>query len=208
MKKNEEFRSLFILEMILEAKVSFVTRRGHVGGLEDDEERLLDELHELETSFDVLDTPCDAAAKIKPKIVVPNQNINALTLRSLIEKKKFNGSNFLDWHRNLRIILKYEGNLHHIDPPIPDPPVANDTPKQVAAYQALLAKKDKVPLLMLACMTSETAECIEDGGMSIGELSCFEDEELHRKSGTSWTTMPHVLAVNICHTPPRRKREV
>ncbi|GJV46878.1 hypothetical protein Tco_1437090 [Tanacetum coccineum] len=63
MKKNEEFRSLFILEMILEAKVSFVTRRGHVGGLEDDEERLLDEFHELETSFDVLDTPCDVAAK-------------------------------------------------------------------------------------------------------------------------------------------------
>ncbi|GJU40036.1 hypothetical protein Tco_1192993 [Tanacetum coccineum] len=62
MKKNEEFRSLFILEMILEAKVSFVTRRGHVGGLEDDEERLLDEFHELETSFDVLDTPCDARA--------------------------------------------------------------------------------------------------------------------------------------------------
>ncbi|GJV78345.1 hypothetical protein Tco_1509929 [Tanacetum coccineum] len=31
-------------------------------GLEDDEERLLDELHELETSFDVLDGPCDAAA--------------------------------------------------------------------------------------------------------------------------------------------------
>ncbi|GJS84894.1 hypothetical protein Tco_0751435 [Tanacetum coccineum] len=42
---------------------SFVTRRGHVGGLEDDEERLLDEFHELETSFDVLDTPCDATAK-------------------------------------------------------------------------------------------------------------------------------------------------
>ncbi|GJS42193.1 hypothetical protein Tco_0567236 [Tanacetum coccineum] len=63
MKENEEFRSLFILEMILEAKVSFVTRRGHVGVLEDDEERLLDELYELETSFDVLVTPCDAAAK-------------------------------------------------------------------------------------------------------------------------------------------------
>ncbi|GJV46876.1 hypothetical protein Tco_1437088 [Tanacetum coccineum] len=62
MKKNEEFRSLFILEMILEAKVSFVTKRGHVGGLEDDEERLLDELNELETSFDVLDTPCDSRA--------------------------------------------------------------------------------------------------------------------------------------------------
>ncbi|GJR88946.1 hypothetical protein Tco_0212957, partial [Tanacetum coccineum] len=64
MKKNEEFRSLFILEMILEAKVSFVTKRGHVRGLEDYEERLLYELNEVETSFDVLDTPCDAAAKI------------------------------------------------------------------------------------------------------------------------------------------------
>ncbi|GKG59332.1 hypothetical protein Tco_0604983, partial [Tanacetum coccineum] len=31
-------------------------------GLEDDEERLLDELHELETSFDVLDTLCDVVA--------------------------------------------------------------------------------------------------------------------------------------------------
>ncbi|GJU04704.1 hypothetical protein Tco_1121134 [Tanacetum coccineum] len=38
-------------------------KRGHVRGIEDDEERLLDELNELETSFDVLDTPCDAAAK-------------------------------------------------------------------------------------------------------------------------------------------------
>ncbi|GJV88944.1 hypothetical protein Tco_1532882 [Tanacetum coccineum] len=63
MKKNEEFRSLFILEMILEAKISFVTKRGQVGLLEDDEERLLDEFHELETSFDVLDTPCDVVAK-------------------------------------------------------------------------------------------------------------------------------------------------
>ncbi|GJV98750.1 transposase, Ptta/En/Spm, transposase, Tnp1/En/Spm-like protein [Tanacetum coccineum] len=65
MKKNEEFRSLFILEMILEAKVCYVTRRGHVGGLEDDEERLCDELHKLETSFGVLVCPCDAAAEVK-----------------------------------------------------------------------------------------------------------------------------------------------
>ncbi|GJQ97479.1 retrotransposon protein, putative, ty1-copia subclass [Tanacetum coccineum] len=67
MSSNEEFRSLFILEMILEAKVSFVTRRGHVGGLEDYEERILDEFHELETSFDVLVTPCDVATNFLHK---------------------------------------------------------------------------------------------------------------------------------------------
>ncbi|GKA35806.1 hypothetical protein Tco_0722297, partial [Tanacetum coccineum] len=43
--------------------------RGHVGGLEDDEERLLDELHELETSFDVLDTPYRIAICRLPELV-------------------------------------------------------------------------------------------------------------------------------------------
>ncbi|GJV62138.1 hypothetical protein Tco_1468238, partial [Tanacetum coccineum] len=53
---------------------------------------------------------------------------------------------------NLRITLKYEGKLHHIDSSLPEPPAATTTPEQVTAYQALLAKEDKVALLMLACM--------------------------------------------------------
>ncbi|GKE84830.1 hypothetical protein Tco_1558572, partial [Tanacetum coccineum] len=36
-------------------------------GLEDDEERLHDELHELESSYGVLFTPCDVAAKGRRK---------------------------------------------------------------------------------------------------------------------------------------------
>lgn len=62
-------------------------------------------------------------------MVAPNQNMNALTLCSLIEKEKLNGSNFLDWRRNLRIILKYEEKLGTIETPLPDPPAANATPK-------------------------------------------------------------------------------
>ncbi|GJU59071.1 hypothetical protein Tco_1236837 [Tanacetum coccineum] len=64
-------------------------------------------------------------------MVVPNQNINALTLCHLIEKEKLNGSNFHDLHKNLRITLKYEGKLHHIDSPFPDAPVVNVTLVQV-----------------------------------------------------------------------------
>ena len=30
------------------------------------------------------------------------------TLRSLLEKEKLNGTNFLDWFRNLRMVLKQE----------------------------------------------------------------------------------------------------
>ncbi|GKE71484.1 hypothetical protein Tco_1529556, partial [Tanacetum coccineum] len=36
----------------------------HVGSLEDDEERLCDEFHKLETSFGALVCPCDAAAEV------------------------------------------------------------------------------------------------------------------------------------------------
>ncbi|GJZ65277.1 hypothetical protein Tco_0621973 [Tanacetum coccineum] len=50
-------------------------------------------------------------------MAVPNQNINALTLRSLFENEKLNESNFLDWYKSLRITLKYEGKLHHTDSP-------------------------------------------------------------------------------------------
>ncbi|GJY64483.1 hypothetical protein Tco_0465943 [Tanacetum coccineum] len=48
---------------------------------------------------------------------------------------------------NLRITLKYEGKLHHIDSPFPNPFVANATPEQVASYQTLFAEEEKFALL-------------------------------------------------------------
>ncbi|GKD95175.1 hypothetical protein Tco_1375012 [Tanacetum coccineum] len=47
----------------------------------------------------------------------------------------------------MRITLKYEGKLHHIDSPFPNPFVANATPEQVAAYQTLFAEEEKFALL-------------------------------------------------------------
>jgi hypothetical protein len=35
-------------------------------------------------------------------------NTSAFNLRSLLEKEKLNGANFMDWYRNLRIILRQE----------------------------------------------------------------------------------------------------
>ena len=50
------------------------------------------------------------------------KNDNNLSLRSLLEKDKLNGSNFLDWHRNLRIVLRHEEKLHVIENPLEDEP--------------------------------------------------------------------------------------
>ncbi|GKB38932.1 hypothetical protein Tco_0883874 [Tanacetum coccineum] len=51
-------------ELNLGAKEGYVIWLGHVGGLEDDEEGLLDVLVKLETSYGELDGPCDAVDRI------------------------------------------------------------------------------------------------------------------------------------------------
>ncbi|GKE66046.1 hypothetical protein Tco_1520207, partial [Tanacetum coccineum] len=61
MKKNDLLWCLFIGELNLEAKGGYVIWLGHVGGLEYDEEGLLDVLVKLETSYGELDGLCDAA---------------------------------------------------------------------------------------------------------------------------------------------------
>lgn len=46
-------------------------------------------------------------------------SINPSTIRSILEKEKLNGTNFLDWHQNLRIALKYEKRETVLETPIP-----------------------------------------------------------------------------------------
>ncbi|KAK8662487.1 hypothetical protein V6N13_092060 [Hibiscus sabdariffa] len=47
---------------------------------------------------------------------------NNLSLRSLLKKEKLNGINFLDWFRNLRIVLKQERKEYVIEEPVPSEP--------------------------------------------------------------------------------------
>ena len=49
----------------------------------------------------------------------------AMSLRSIFEKDKLNGTNFLDWYRNLRIVLRQERKEYILDQPIPEEPAAN-----------------------------------------------------------------------------------
>ena len=54
-----------------------------------------------------------------------SNNTPTMSLRSLLEKGKLNGTNFLDWYRNLRIVLRQERNEYILDQPIPEEPAAN-----------------------------------------------------------------------------------
>ena len=44
-----------------------------------------------------------------------SNSTSTFTLRSVLEKEKLNGTNFLDWSRNLRIILKQERKMYVLD---------------------------------------------------------------------------------------------
>ena len=77
-------------------------------------------------------------------------------LRSILDKEKLNGSNFLDWHRNLRIVLKHDNKLYALEEPVPEEEPANNAPRaEKEAYKKHVEDANEVACLMLATMNSE-----------------------------------------------------
>ncbi|KAG8501098.1 hypothetical protein CXB51_003177 [Gossypium anomalum] len=82
-------------------------------------------------------------------------NTNTLSLRSVLEKDKLNSLNFLDWFRNLRIVLKQEQKLYVIEQPLPNEPPTNASRADRDAYKKHLNDMVDVGCLMLAIMNPE-----------------------------------------------------
>ena len=74
------------------------------------------------------------------------------TLRSLLEKEKLNGTNYADWIRNLRIVLRAEKKEEILDNPLGEVPGDNATAAAIAAYKKAYDASNEVSCLMLACM--------------------------------------------------------
>jgi hypothetical protein len=52
----------------------------------------------------------------------PAPNNSLFSLKSILEKEKLNGTNFMDWYRNLKIVLKADKKLYILEGPIPEEP--------------------------------------------------------------------------------------
>ena len=74
------------------------------------------------------------------------------TLRSILEKDKLNGTNYADWIRNLRIVLRAEKKEEILDTPLPDEPADNAPAAEKNAYKKACDADLEVSCLMLACM--------------------------------------------------------
>ncbi|GJY03485.1 hypothetical protein Tco_0369425 [Tanacetum coccineum] len=77
------------------------------------------------------------------------QPTNNNLIRSILDKEKLNGRNFLDWYRNLRIVLRNEQKLHHLEEALPEAPPAIATVAVRNAYTRKVAKQQEVACLML-----------------------------------------------------------
>ncbi|KAJ9557199.1 hypothetical protein OSB04_011813 [Centaurea solstitialis] len=76
---------------------------------------------------------------------------NNLSLQSILEKDKLTGSNFLDWERNLMIVLRHERKWYVLEEPLGEAPPAN---APAAARNA--HKKHSDDLLDVACLMLAT----------------------------------------------------
>ena len=92
-----------------------------------------------------------------------NNNTAAFSLRSVLEKEKLNTTNFLDWFRNLRIVLKQERKDYVLENAIPEEePAANAPRAQKDAYQKHLNDDLDVSCLMLASMNADLQKQFEN----------------------------------------------
>ncbi|KAJ9536415.1 hypothetical protein OSB04_un000407 [Centaurea solstitialis] len=82
-------------------------------------------------------------------------NTNNLSLRSILEKDKLTGPNFLDWERNLQIVLRHERKWYVLEEPLGEAPPANASTAIRNAHQKRSDDLLDVGCLMLATMSPE-----------------------------------------------------
>ena len=76
-------------------------------------------------------------------------------LCSVLESNKLNETNYTDWIRNLRIVLRAANKEDVLDNPLPEEPTANFPVAERNTYRRAVDNDCEVSCLMLACMEPE-----------------------------------------------------
>nr|GEW29711.1 zinc finger, CCHC-type [Tanacetum cinerariifolium] len=90
---------------------------------------------------------------------------NNSVFRGFFKKQKLTGPNFIDWYRQLRIVLSIEDKLNYLEQPIPPALVApagqQVAPKILAAHSAWVKGSKEIAGLMLMTMKPEIQRNLE-----------------------------------------------
>ncbi|KAK9034021.1 hypothetical protein V6N11_050200 [Hibiscus sabdariffa] len=112
---------------------------------------------------------------------------NTISMRSLLEKAKLNVINFLDWFRNLRIVLKQERKEYVIEEPVPNEPGANAPRADKDKFKKHVEDMLDVGYLVLATMTPKLHKQYEGHAL---ETTAFT---LNRVPSKSVQKTPHEM---------------
>ena len=93
-----------------------------------------------------------------------SSSISNFCLKGLLEKDKLNGLNFIDWLRNLRIVLRMAGKIRAIEEPLPAEPQPRATQVVWDEFEKRRSDSNEVACLMLATMTPELQKGLENLG--------------------------------------------
>ncbi|KAI3827462.1 hypothetical protein L1987_01538 [Smallanthus sonchifolius] len=91
-----------------------------------------------------------APAVWRPKMSSEKESHSSFSLKSLLENEKLNNTNFIDWHRNMRIVLKMAKKLYVIEGPVPNEP-KNNTAAARRAWD-----KHNEDAIEVACLMQDT----------------------------------------------------
>nr|GEU46405.1 retrotransposon protein, putative, Ty1-copia subclass [Tanacetum cinerariifolium] len=99
------------------------------------------------------------------KTQMTTSSTNNSVFRGFFEKQELTGPNFIDWYRQLRIILSIEDKLNYLEHPIPPAPVApagqQVAPEILAAHNAWIKGSNEIVGLMLMTIDPEIQRNLE-----------------------------------------------
>ena len=84
-----------------------------------------------------------------------SNNMQTFSLRSVLETDKLNGTNFIDWSQNLRIVLKQEKKLEVLEHSLLNELARNATNAKREAFNKKKNDANDVNCLMLSTMSPE-----------------------------------------------------
>ncbi|KAI5446084.1 hypothetical protein KIW84_014069 [Lathyrus oleraceus] len=88
-------------------------------------------------------------------MITMTTNTSNNILRSILDKEKLSGTNCLDWHRNMRIVLQHDRKLYVLEKPVREEQPPSFAPKaERDAYKKHVNDANETACLMLATMNS------------------------------------------------------
>nr|GEV88424.1 hypothetical protein [Tanacetum cinerariifolium] len=97
----------------------------------------------------------------------------------MFEREKLYGSNFNDWFRSLKLVLRVEKKLSLIEQPIPPTPAVDSTDQAFLEWNVVYDAHNEVACLMLGSMTLELHRQFENSSpynMLLELRSMFEKQ--------------------------------